>query len=823
MKAPLPPNEVQRLETLRGYDILDTPPEQVFDALTQLAAHVCQVPIALVSLVDEHRQWFKSKLGLGVSETSRDLAFCAHAILQPDEVLEVRDAQLDARFADNPLVTGDPNIRFYAGAPLVTSDGHALGTLCVIDRIPRTLSTEQQTALRAVTHAVITQLDLRRILATQRRVEQELLHAKQALVTANAWQGTILDSADVAIIATDPHGVIQTFNRAAERMLGYRAVDVVGKTTLGIIHDPLEVQSRALELTRELGRVIEPGFEAFVAKARAGVADEREWTYLTNTGHRFPVRLTVTAMFDAAGEITGFMGIATDLSEHRHEQERFQMVVEAAPNGIVAINAAGIVTLVNAQMEELFGYGREELIGQPVEMLVPERFRAAHPRQRAGFFANPHARAMGAGRDLFGLRKYGCEFPLEIGLSPITTRDGPLVLASIIDITERKRIEEQLVRMQRERERILNSVDFGIHGIDRDGNIVFENFRAAQMFDRDAQEMIGQPAHALMHHTRADGSPHPQSECPIYATLHDGVARRIEDDVFWRKDGGSFPVAYTATPEFDTAGNIDGVLVSFRDISMRKQAEEALQKLNAELRLATARAQAADRIKSAFLATMSHELRTPLNSIIGFTGVLLRGLAGPFNPEQSKQLGMVQNSARHLLALINDVLDISKIEAGELRVEHEPFDLGRSISKVIGIVTPLAAAKGLALRSAVAPELGATRGDTRRVEQVLLNLLNNAIKFSEHGEVALAAKRSGNRLQIHITDTGIGIKPEDMQTLFQPFRQVNDGLARSHEGTGLGLAICRRLAELMGGEISVQSEWGKGSTFDFTLPLKEHS
>jgi signal transduction histidine kinase len=242
------------------------------------------------------------------------------------------------------------------------------------------------------------------------------------------------------------------------------------------------------------------------------------------------------------------------------------------------------------------------------------------------------------------------------------------------------------------------------------------------------------------------------------------------------------------------------------------------------------RAETSDRIKSAFLATMSHELRTPLNSIIGFTGIMLQGLTGPLNAEQNKQLDMVRGSARHLLALVNDVLDISKIEAGQFEMASEPFELDRSIERVLALVAPQAEAKHLDLRVQVEKVLGEAVGDERRFEQILLNLLSNAIKFTDAGEVTLTAglreicRLPGNSsaqeaVRVRISDTGIGIKAEDVPKLFQPFRQIDSGLTRQHEGTGLGLVICRRLAALMGGDIGVESEPGKGSAFSLTLPL----
>lgn len=231
-------------------------------------------------------------------------------------------------------------------------------------------------------------------------------------------------------------------------------------------------------------------------------------------------------------------------------------------------------------------------------------------------------------------------------------------------------------------------------------------------------------------------------------------------------------------------------------------------------------AQEADRLKSAFLATMSHELRTPLNSIIGFTGIILQGLTGPLTDEQTKQLKMVQGSARHLLNLINDVLDISKIEAGQLEIASEPFDMKAAVEKAVQTVTPLAEKKGLAITSEVAPEVGQITSDQRRVEQILINLLNNAIKFTEEGEARVTCQVSDDQIVTHVTDTGIGIKPEDMDKLFNPFQQVETGLTRRHEGTGLGLSISKKLVEMLGGEIWVESQWGAGSTFAFSLPTE---
>jgi signal transduction histidine kinase len=269
------------------------------------------------------------------------------------------------------------------------------------------------------------------------------------------------------------------------------------------------------------------------------------------------------------------------------------------------------------------------------------------------------------------------------------------------------------------------------------------------------------------------------------------------------------------------AGVLLKVQVNARTLELRQINQEMEQRIKlrtAELANAMEQAQAADRIKSAFLATMSHELRTPLNSIIGFTGIILQGIVGPLNDEQKKQMNMVRGSAQHLLSLINDVLDLSKIEAGQLQVAYENFDLRSMMEKAVESARPLAGKKGLELTYAVSYEIETITGDRRRVEQILLNLISNAIKFTEKGSVKIECEPEGDNVTISVIDTGIGIKTEDLETLFQAFRQIDSGMTRKYDGTGLGLSISKKLVELMGGQIRVTSVWGSGSTFSFSLP-----
>lgn len=280
---------------------------------------------------------------------------------------------------------------------------------------------------------------------------------------------------------------------------------------------------------------------------------------------------------------------------------------------------------------------------------------------------------------------------------------------------------------------------------------------------------------------------------------------------FLRMDGTPIDVEVVAFPiKYEDRIEVHSVV---RDITERKKLIDAIKAANVRLI-------EIDRLKSAFLATMSHELRTPLNSIIGYTGLILMGYSGSINDEQKKQLDMVNTSANHLLSLIVDILDISKIESGQLRIYNAPFMMKTAIDNAVQIVVPLAQTKGLELHVEVSPHVRVIRSDQKRIEQILINLLGNAIKFTEIGEVKLECHVRDDQLITRIIDTGIGIKPENMDRLFKPFLQLDNGLTRRYEGTGLGLSICKKLVEMLGGWIWAESEIGKGSVFTFTLPVK---
>jgi len=297
--------------------------------------------------------------------------------------------------------------------------------------------------------------------------------------------------------------------------------------------------------------------------------------------------------------------------------------------------------------------------------------------------------------------------------------------------------------------------------------------------------------------------------------------RTLAETTIKVRDSGDYSLRVQSNTRDEIGMLVDGFNAMLEKISHHeKHLEDLVAERTIELEGAKAKAEESDHLKSAFLASMSHELRTPLNSIIGFTGILLQEMAGPLTVEQKKQLSMVKGSSAHLLELINDVLDISKIESGRLQVFGDAFKIDLLIVMTVSSLRPFAEKKGLTLEYLIPEDLPEVYSDKRRVEQVLINLINNAIKFTDEGSIRVVCSKAENALSIDVIDTGIGINQGDLTHIFETFRQVDTGLNRVKEGSGLGLAICKRLIELLGGTINVKSEFGIGSTFSVILPLK---
>ena len=513
----------------------------------------------------------------------------------------------------------------------------------------------------------------------------------------------------------------------------------------------------------------------------------------------------------------------------RQSETTLRSVLKAAPVGI-CIMKDRVSQSANDLWYEIIGYTEAELLGQTTRRLyeseeeyerVGRELYTEVPKRGLISVETRLRRGDGAFRDVI---------LTTAPLNPYDPSAGDVVATH--DVTERKRTEaarRESERKYRELVQLANSI---ILRWTPDGRILFLNEFGQRFFGYTEAEICGRHViGTLVPETESSGwdlSPLMDEICANPAAFEQSVNENM------RRNGERVWIAWTNKAVPAKQGQVAEILSIGTDITARRRAEEAIREVNvslerrvaertAELALARDRAEGADRTKSAFLATMSHELRTPLNSIIGFTGLLLRGLAGPLNAEQTKQLRMVKDSGQHLLALINDVLDISKIEAGQIEIANAPFDLPESIQKVVQTVKPLANKKQLPLIAQIAPDVSRITSDRRRVEQILLNLLSNAIKFTEQGEVTLTAEivpgMPRSALRISVADTGLGIKRENLDKLFQPFRQLDTGLTRQHEGTGLGLAICKRLVERLGGTITVESEWGKGSTFQCTLPI----
>jgi PAS domain S-box-containing protein len=627
---------------------------------------------------------------------------------------------------------------------------------------------------------------------------------------ADRFRATV-ESAPMAMIMIDSVGAMVLVNAGTEKLFGYNRQELLGRNVEVLV--PERFRFRHPQLRTEF-------FAAAAPEARRmGVG--RDLFGLRKDGTEFPVEIGLNPIQTSEGVFV--LSAIVDITERKRLEERFRATVESAPTAMVMIDAAGSIVLVNTETEKLFGYQRQELLGQSVEVLVPKRFRTQHPHLRLDFFTAPEARRMGAGRELFGLRKEGTEFPVEIGLNPIETDEGVFVLSAIVDITERKQLEERF-------RATVESAPTAMVMIDAAGSIVLVNAETEKLFGYQRQELLGQSVEVLV---PARFRPqHPQLRQHFFTSPE---ARRMGAgrELFGlRKDGTEFPVEIGLNP-IETAEGVF-VLSAIVDITERKRLTVALREAKEQLeeRVEQRTAQLAHRTQELeraiealersnlelrrFAYVASHDLQTPLRSISGFVQLLHAKYAGQLDEQADDWIRRTVQAIQQMQLLIQDLVAYSSVDSRTRPFQPVSF---REVFKEV--VARLEASIRDLGAEVTCDELPTIVGDRLQFGQLLENLIGNALKY--HGDppprIHVSAQRREKEWVFSVRDNGLGIDPKYHEQIFEIFRRLHD--RQEYPGTGIGLALARRVVHRHGGQIWLESEPGHGSTFYFTLPRLE--
>ncbi len=703
--APLPTNEKERLSALRRYDILDTPAEDAFNRITALAARLFSVPMAAVSLIDHDRQWFKAGYGLQIHQTERQIAFCSHAILLP-KTLVIPDARCDLRFCNNPLVTADPHIRFYAGAPLITPEGFCLGTLNVIDRVAREFSEADRSTLEDLAAMVVSELELRRSTRDAERTDLALrtVNARVAALSGNQFFNTLVEQ------LTEVLGVACAFvsELQADRTLRTIAVHGLGGPLVNCAYSPVGTPCERILQERTFGCYSGEVHNQF---ALDGAAVES---------------YAGVPLIGLNGDPVGVLGIMDSQPLDNPAGLRSVLPVFAARAGM--------------EWERMRSSEALKSTHDWLELTVQERTETLRQREE------------------------------ELQL----INDAVPVLISFIDADARYRFN----------------------------NRAYEEWFGeprSQVYGRHMRDVLGESAWASL-------------QPKVEAALR-GETVIFESELNYRGAGTRY-VSATYVPRLSPQAEVSGFVAVVSDLSERKRLEDNLARLYCEAR-------EANQIKDEFLMTVSHELRTPLNAILGWVQILRKDILPPEKARQA--LETIERNARAQNQLIEDILDVSRIITGKLKLEMRPVELSPVVAVALDAVRLTAAAKQITLISHLDDQAGVVQGDINRLQQVLWNLFSNAVKFTPTGgRIEVRTERTGAHVIISVSDTGIGIAPEFLPHIFERFRQVDSTTTRQHSGLGLGLAIVRHLVEMHGGTIDAASPGlGQGAVFTVTLPLQE--
>ena len=655
----------------------------------------------------------------------------------------------------------------------------------------------------------------------EKNLKTKLVDAKNAHETR---ANIILDSTIDGIITIDEQGIMNSFNSAAVNLFGYKLSEVIGQNVKMLMPEPYRSEhDQYLRNYRETGitKIIGIG---------------REVVGLRKDGSTFPVDLGISEMY--LGETRMFSGIVRDITERKEIEQalqkskiRVQSVLDHAIDGIITIDEQGIIDSFNPAAVRLFGYEPSDVKGQNVKMLMPEPYRGEHDQYLRNYRETGITKIIGIGREVVGLRKDGSTFPVDLGISEMYQGETRMFIGTVRDITERKAAEKKLEQTTQKMQLILNSAGEGIYGLDLEGKTTFANPQALKILGYSEEELHGQPQHALIHHTKPDGSPYPREDCPIDAALVDGKVHRESEEVFWRKDGTPLPVEYVSTPIREN-GELVGAVVTFKDISQRKRSERIIDSHLKDLKRANELLFTSNKELDDFAYIVSHDLKEPLRGIYNFATFLKEDYEDKLDDEGQEKLDTLVRLSQRMESLINSILYFARLGRGELTIQA--VDLNKTLEDVLDNLQTLIKETKVGIQ--IPEPLPTTDCDATLVREVFQNLLINAIKYNDKPErwVEVGCNSIGDMPNgdgqntngsgssiFYVRDNGIGIHKKYFDSLFRIFKRLN-GRKKFGDGTGAGTTIVKKIIEKHQGKIWLESTQGEGTTFYFTLENTDH-
>jgi len=790
--------EMQDAGFRQEMSIFDHNPDPALDELTELAAVLCNADYAYVGWLDFNRLWFKSRFGFTATDQPRATTACQW-LVERGRAMVLDDAGQDSRFLPEgiPLPGAHP-CRSYAATPLIGSDKQVVGVLAVLSPRSKQFKPEHLTLLEILSRQAMTRLELYGRIRMQEQAQRARQRTERALAIERCFVASTLDSIPALVAVLDTAGRLVRMNYPCAQLTGLSMSGAVGRA---FVDEVLEPEDRGWVASKlhdaATGQDSGPHETPWRATGTGKDANPRRvsWTLRPLPGPDGEIQYLIVTGQDVTGQRQMEMALLSS-------EARYREVVENSLGFVFTCTMEGRLTSMNSFTAETLGYRAEALIGRSLAELTDALGAATFDEsmhvlegQDEWQGALPLRRSDGVYRRI-AVRSRKMQLPGE----------RPFVLNHGMDVTEQYEAEEALRLATRQREQILESAGDGIYGIDLEGKVTFINQAGARSLGYTPDQLTGRDIQEVVRHGHANGAAYTSANSPIFQAMRRSEPIRMRDEIFWRKDGVAVPVEYSASPILDE-GHISGMVVAFQDVSER-------------LRL--------EKMKDEFISTVSHELKTPLTSLRGSLGLIQSGSLDKRPEKQHQLIEMAIGNCERLTRLVNDILDFDKMRKGLVPLHRETLDVPNLLRRAADVAHGAATQARIAFRIEAVP--AAVTADEDRVLQVLNELVANAIKFSPP-DTAIRLKAhpvappapgslamgTGEVLFV-VEDQGRGIVPEKLERIFDRFQQGDASDSRALGGTGLGLALCRSIVEQHGGRIWAESEPGKGSRFQFTLP-----